>query len=179
LVDLAIVNGPISSPDLEAIPLFSDAICAIVPFDETRIGGQRVDLRLLDGVPLILTGVQKSGIRLELETAAARANVTLCPVVEVESVAVAKLLIRDGVGWTVHFAAAVQDEVDAHLLRAVPIIGLRLHRYVAWAVGRPRSRAVRALAELLRELVRESVGAGIWPNTELALPQRASRDTSA
>ena len=169
LVDLAIVNGPISSPDLEAIPLYSDAICAIVPFDETRIGGQRVDLRLLDGVPLILTGVQKSGIRLELETAAARANVTLCPVVEVESVAVAKLLIRDGVGWTVHFAAAVQDEVDAHLLRAVPIIGLRLHRYVAWAVGRPRSRAVRALAELLRELVRESVGAGIWPNTELAL----------
>jgi LysR family nitrogen assimilation transcriptional regulator len=179
LVDLAIVNGPISSPDLEAIPLYSDAICAIVPFDETRIGGQRVDLRLLDGVPLILTGVQKSGIRLELETAAARANVTLCPVVEVESVAVAKLLIRDGVGWTVHFAAAVQDEVDAHLLRAVPIIGLRLHRYVAWAVGRPRSRAVRALAELLRELVRESVGAGIWPNTELTLPQRASRDTSA
>jgi LysR family nitrogen assimilation transcriptional regulator len=179
LVDLAIVNGPISSPDLEAIPLFSDAICAIVPFDETRIGGQGVDLRLLDRVPLILTGVQKSGIRLELETAAARANVTLWPVVEVESVAVAKLLIRDGIGWTVHFAAAVQDEVDAHLLRAVPIIGLRLHRYVAWAVGRPRSRAVRALAELLRELVRESVGAGIWPNTELALPRRASRDASA
>ena len=108
-----------------------------------------------------------------------RTHPARCPVVEVETIAAAKLLVRDGVGWTVHFAAAVQDEADAHLLRAVPISGLRLHRYVAWAIGRPRSRAVRALAELLRELVRESVGAGIWPNTELTLPERASRDTSA
>ena len=53
--------------------------------------------------------------------------------VEVETIAAAKLLVRDGVGWTAHFAAAVQDEADAHLLRAVPISGLRLHRYVAWA----------------------------------------------
>ncbi len=166
-IDLAIVSGSPSTPDTEMLPLFSDAICVIVPFDEARIAGGATRSRALDNMPLILTGIPKSGIRLELETAAARANVTLRAVIEVDSIAVAQALVEDGFGWTVHFAAAIQNKIDARRLRAGPINGLRLHRSLAWAVGHPQSRAAKALSLVLRDLVQNIVRSGYWPNAEL------------
>ena len=177
-VDVAILNGAGPVSEVEATQVMSDALCLILPFGDPGITTADVELQRLHDVPLILTGIAKSGIRRQLELAAGSANVTIRCAVEVTSINVAKRLIGDGVGWTVHYAAAVKDEIADGMLRAVPIRGLRLERSVALALGRPRSNAVRVLSELLIGLMRDMVLTGEWPYAELAelhLPPSGNR----
>lgn len=70
-------------------PLLSEKICAIGPSGDPRLERSPMSIRQLADIPLILTGISKSGIRLELESAAARANIVLNQVIEVESLEVA------------------------------------------------------------------------------------------
>ena len=72
------------------------------------------------------------------------------------------------VGVTAHFAAAVQEDLAAGRLRAVPIDGLYLHRVLARATDRPASRATEGVMEVLREVVESHVREGRWPNATLA-----------
>lgn len=84
----------------------------------------------------------------------------------VDSVAVSKA----GVGWTVHFAAAVRNGIDAGILRATPIKGLNLQRSLGHSIGRPQSRAATTVANVILELIRDMVANGDWANASL-LPQ--------
>lgn len=168
-VDLAVLNGPMQMSNLVSVPLLREDMCLIgLPGDE-RLRGSRVKLRRLAGVPLVLTGVPKSGLRLELEAAAARSGVELNAVVEVESLEVAKRLVLQGIGLTVHFAAVVKPDIDAGRLAAVPIEALHLTRALARAADRPSSRATEALSAVLRGVVEEQVGSGQWLNATLLL----------
>jgi LysR family transcriptional regulator, nitrogen assimilation regulatory protein len=119
-------------------------------------------------MPLVLTGLQNTGIRLALERAAAEAGIELEAVIEVESVTVAEQLVRDGVGWTVHVPAAVQAEVTQGTLCAVPLEGVTLERYVAHSVMRPPSTATVQLMALLAETARLMILQGQWPMAQLA-----------
>jgi LysR family nitrogen assimilation transcriptional regulator len=166
-VDLAILNGPIPPLNVKLVPLMAESICAIGPGKDRRLLGGTINIQDLAGVPLIITGVSKSGVRLELESAAARTNTTLTEVVEVESLEVARRLVLEGLGWTVHFAAPIAQEIDARRLAAAPIRGLKLRRMIARAAERPPSRATDAVMALLRSVAVELVTAGAWPNCEL------------
>ncbi len=167
-VDLAILSNPIPPLNMKLLPLLSEKICAIGPFGDPRLQRGTLGIRQLDGIPLILTGVSKSGIRLELEAAAARANIVLDEVIEVESLEVARRLVIEGIGWTVHFAAPIQEELEKKSLAAVPITGLRLSRVIARAVERPPSRATEVLMALLHEVAVDMVKSGKWPHSTLA-----------
>lgn len=166
-VDLAVLNGPVQLSNLMSFPLLSEKICLIGRSDDQRLQTTRLTLRRLAGVPLVMTGLAKSGVRLELEAAAARSSVELNQVVEVETVEVAKRLVLEGVGLTVHFAAAVKADIDAGRLLAVPIESLQLRRILARASDRPPSRATEELIGILRTVVEEQVQAGQWPNAVL------------
>jgi LysR family nitrogen assimilation transcriptional regulator len=166
-IDLAIINGPISLPHIEAEPFFREAICVIAPAGERSIGEGPVPIEVLEGVPLILTGIAKSGVRRELEIAASRLKRALNVVVEVESIVVAKKLVLDGVGWTVHVATTVADEIAAGKLKAVVLEGCQLERALATCVGRPQSRTAHVLTETVRNLVHTMVLNGDWKNCEV------------
>ena len=166
-VDLAVLNGPVQLSNLMSFPLLSEEICLIGRPDDERLQTPRSALQCLAGVPLVMTGLAKSGVRLELEVAAARAGVVLNQVVEVETIEVAKRLVLEGIGLTVHFAAAVKGDIDAGRLLAVPIGGLQLRRILARASDRPPSRATEVLIGILRSVVEEKVQAGEWPNAVL------------
>jgi len=172
-VDLALLSGTIPPINVQAVPLLTEKICAIGPPGDARLQRGPIGIRELRGVPLILTGVSKSGIRLELETAARRANVALNQVIEVESLEVARRLVAGGVGWTVHFASPIQREIDGGILRATPIRGLQLQRAVARSLERPPSRATQVLMALLQEVAVTLVNSGQWPHSVLAPGARA------
>lgn len=166
-VDLAILNGPVPLNHLQSYPFVTEKLCLICLPGERRIKGPTVSLEQLAGLPLIMTGVAKSGIRLELEASAAHAGLHLNPVVEVETIEVAKRLVRDKVGVTVHFAAAVLDDIEAGRLAAYPIAGLHLRRILAHPSDRPPSRATQELVGMLGEVAAQLLRAGRWPNTVL------------
>ncbi|MDN4587513.1 LysR family transcriptional regulator [Xenophilus aerolatus] len=167
-VDIALLIEPFERSNLQAVPLLKEQICLIGPPGDHRLRAAGVDIRDLAGVPLVMTGLVKSGVRLELEAAAASARIALNHVVEVETAEVARRLVLEGVGLTAHFAAAIKDDVDAGRLRAVPIQGLYLHRVLARAADRPVSRATEGVMGVLRTVVERHVRDGHWPNAQLA-----------
>lgn len=167
-VDVALLIEPIERTNLSIVPLLKEQICLIGKPDDRRIQKGRIRVRDLAGVPLVMTGLVKSGVRLELEAAAARAKVELNRIVEVETAEVARRLVLDGVGLTAHFAAAINEDIEAGRLRAVPIEGLFLHRVVARASDRPASRATEAVMGAMRMVVERHVREGKWPNAQLS-----------
>lgn len=166
-VDIALLVDPFDRSNLVSVPLLDEQICLIGLPGDARLRKARLKIRDLAGVPLVMTGLVKSGVRLKLEDAAARAKVELLPVVEVETAEVARRLVLHGVGLTVHFAAAVKEDLDAGRLRAVPIEGLSLHRAIARAADRPVSRATDAVLGLLRTVIETQVREGRWLNARL------------
>jgi LysR family transcriptional regulator, nitrogen assimilation regulatory protein len=168
-VDVAVLSGPIvASPLIHTDHLLTEKICVIGRAGDPRLMQPSLPVQMLHGMPLVLTGLQNTGIRLALERAAAEAGVELEAVIEVESVTVAEQLVRDGVGWTVHVPAAVQAEVTQGTLCAVPLEGVTLERYVAHSVMRPPSTATVQLMALLAETARLMIVQGRWPMAQLA-----------
>lgn len=167
-VDIALLVEPLERSNLTSVPLLKEQICLIGLPDDRRIRKAQLKVRDLAGLPLVMTGRVKSGVRLELEVAAARAKVELHHVVEVETAEVARRLVLDGVGLTAHFAAAVQEDIAAGRLRAVPIEGLYLHRVVARASDRPVSRATEGVMRVMRTVIERHVREGKWPNAQLS-----------
>ncbi|MGE0801547.1 MAG: LysR family transcriptional regulator [Lautropia sp.] len=167
-VDLAILNEPVPGGDVALNPLLSESICLIGRPGELP-AAKRIRMRQLAGIPLVLTGIPGSGVRLELEAAAASAGVRLNAVAEVETVNIAKQLVADGIGMTVHFAAAVQRELAAGKLEAIPLENLHLKRVLARSSIRPLSRATEVLTVVIHDVLRELINDGQWPNAKLQM----------
>ncbi len=167
-VDVALLVEPVERTNLSTVALMKEQICLIGRADDPRLKKTRARVRDLAGLPFVMTGRIKSGVRLEVEAAAAQAKIELNPVVEVETAEVARRLVLEGIGLTAHFAAAVADDIAAGRLRAIPIDGLFLHRVLARATDRPVSTATEGVMAVLRTLVVERVRDGQWPNAFLA-----------
>src|SRR5690606_24823193 len=120
-VDLALLSGSQPRLNIRLSPLLDEKICAIGLAGDARLHVPSLDVKSLSEVPLILTGVARSGVLLELESAAKAAGVELHEVIEVASHDVARRLVEAGLGWTVHFAAPVRDRIQSGVLAAVPI----------------------------------------------------------
>ena len=177
-VDVAVLSGPIvSRPLIHTEPLLTEQLCAIGPADDVRLCASSLTVRQLDRVPLILTGLQNSGIRLALERATAKEDIYLDGVMEVESATVAAQLVKDGVGWTIHFASAVSRDIEAGVLRAVPLKGIKLERYLAHTTTRPPSAATVSLISLICETTQTLIATKQWPMAEMGVNDvQADRD---
>jgi LysR family transcriptional regulator, nitrogen assimilation regulatory protein len=169
-VDLAILNGPhLETPNLVTTALMEEQICLIGLATNPRLPKQSIDVRALSKIPLVLAGVAKAGVREVVETAAARAGVKFEPKIEVQSLEVAKRIISQGKLCTAHFAAPIKADIDSGLLRAVPIKGMFLPRFIARASDRPPSRATIVLAEVVQAVSRELVASARWPHARLTI----------
>jgi LysR family nitrogen assimilation transcriptional regulator len=169
-VDLAILSGShLDKPNLVTAALMEEQICLIGLTKNPHLPKQSTDVRLLSRIPLVLAGVTKAGVREVVETVAARAGVRLEPKVEVQSLEVAKRIISQGTLCTVHFAAPIKADIDSGKLRAVPIKGMFLSRFIARASDRPPSRATMVLGQIVQEVSRELIAGARWPHAKLTI----------
>lgn len=168
-LDVALLSGPVRSPGICTIPLVAETLCAIGAPDDNSLGDGPVRLEQLQDIALILAGVPKSGVRLALEAAAAHHGLELQVAMEVESIEVARRLVARGFGWTVHFAAAIRDELSAGRLQARPVPELELQRLIGYAAARPPSRATLAVIETLKTIAAGLSLGGTWPYSRLLM----------
>ena len=167
-IDFAVLSGPIvATPLIHVEPLLTENICAVAPAGDSRLPNGQITVEDLQGIPLIVTGVRTSGVRLALDRATALAGIKLNEVIEVETATVATQLVSEGVGWTIHYAAAVAREVESGTLRVAPIKGLMLSRFLAHAVLRPLSKATVSMVALLQETAASLVHEGRWPMAQM------------
>lgn len=155
-LDLAVVNLPAVDPDVATEGLFDEDHVLLMGDDHPLATLTDIDLRELDGLPLLLEP-PGTGFRDDLDADAARAGVTLIPQAEVDGMRLLASLASSGFGAAILPASAVVEWTDG-AWRTVALHGTT-PRSVGLATPR-RGRlaaAGRATVDVLREVIRREV----------------------
>jgi LysR family hydrogen peroxide-inducible transcriptional activator len=161
-IDAAVVNVPQSSPDLVEQPLFDEDLVLLVPPDHELAGRERVTMKDLDGLSLLLPA-PGTNFRKEIEQACSEAGVTLTPLAELDGVRLIASLTLRGYGPAILPATGASEGRGFHQLSVAGLprrtVGLVLRRR-----GRPSAPA-RAMLEVLEEIVAANLdpGRGLHP----------------
>ncbi len=160
-------DAPRANRNLVTEHLWDENLCLVGPGDSAGGAGGGVGpdfpfLRLGD-VPLMLPG-RPHGLRLLVDTAAARHGLVLKVDLEVDSLTTTKELVQDGTGYTVLPLAAVHKEVETGRMSARRLSGPPLKRTVVLATSAQSSRsmAVEALVTAIQSVVTEFATRGKW-----------------
>lgn len=173
-VDLAILPDAGSLPDIEITPVLTESLGLVAPVHSSLADSTRpLPLRELAGDSLILPGPQH-WIRRRLEFAAQQSGVRLSPVLQVDSAALTKVMVRGGLGCTILPRSCVQDEVERGALAFRPIGQPPLSCTRAIAFHRAASNTlVPAFAAMAREAIAALAERGAWPDAEFIHPRSA------
>ena len=167
-LDLALLHNPPHLESLEITPVLSERMLVVgPPAQRTKRAGHPKSYRIRDigDLPLILPNMAHTNRRL-VETAALEHGVRLRIKIEADSVAFAKAMVEDGLGYTILTYAAVQDELARKTLTAYPILQPTLSTRVCIVTLREKQMpkltqdSGAMLHEVCRSLVRQKVWAG-------------------
>lgn len=126
-------------------------------------------LRELSDAPLILAS-ERHWIRRRLANAAFRYGVLLNPIMEIESLATLKSMLRNGLGCTVLPRVAVQDEIlrGSVIFRELEQPGLLCTHAVATPAG--ADTPIQGVATSVRRVMSRLVEKGAWSGAEMLAP---------
>jgi len=160
-------DAPRANRNLVTEHLWDENLCLVGPGDGVGGGsggvGPDFPFLRLGELPLMLPG-RPHGLRLLVDTAAARHDLVLKVDLEVDSLTTTKELVQDGTGYTVLPLAAVHKEVELGRMSARRLSGPPLKRTVVLATVAQRapSMAVEALVTTIRSVVKELASHGKW-----------------
>lgn len=131
-----------------------------------------VPLKRLSELPLVLPGHSERH-RNAIDAGAARHGVTLNVPYEVESFALTLSLVEEGLGYTIVPRSAIAQQLEIGLFRIAPFEKRALRRQLVLALptGRPDTRAVLAINDIIAEEAAELITQGRWD----AFPDEAVR----
>jgi DNA-binding transcriptional LysR family regulator len=153
LLDLAVVNLPLSDPEIRTDHLFDEDRLLVVPAGHPLYGRDRLTLADLDGEPLLLEP-KGTGFRDHLDEQCRQAGIELEPQAEVDGMRLLASLAFQGFGAALLPASAAPSWVGGEWKR-VPIDGLE-GRSVGLATRRKGmlSAPARALRDVVLDVVR-------------------------
>jgi LysR family hydrogen peroxide-inducible transcriptional activator len=169
VLDAAVINMPVTEPELAVEPLFDERFVLVTPDGHPLGGRRRLDVGDLAGVALLLPP-RGTAFRAELDAAAARAGVALEALAELDGVRLIASLVLQGYGPAILPASTISSWRPGGW-HAVPLTGIPPRRV---AVARRRralpSAPTRALLEVLREVVTANAAGqpGITPAVDSA-----------
>jgi LysR family nitrogen assimilation transcriptional regulator len=171
-LDIAMLHNPPHLETLDISPLLTERMWVIGP--PARHGKSRkprASFRIgdLGELPLILPNMAHANRRL-VENAAVEHGVRLRIKIEADSVAFAKALVANGLGYTILTYAAVQDEVQRKTLTIYPIMRPTLSTKVTIVTLRDKQlpKATQDASVLLHEVCRALVRSGRWAGAQLS-----------
>ncbi len=175
-VDLAILQDPPALPELDIFPLLSEELGLIAPPPSRLVQDPHpLSIRELPGDSLILPA-EPHWIRRRLDQAAQQSGARLNPVLQANSVALTKIMVRSGLGYTILPHAAVQDEITrgALVFRPMGQPALRFTRAIAFHRAASNS-AVATFAGIVREVMTTLAERGAWPGAQIIKPNPQTR----
>lgn len=152
-LDLAVVNLPVTHPDVDVEPLFDEDHLLVVPNGHPLAGRPSISLTDLDGHELLLEP-PGTGFRDDLDADAARAGVRLLPQAEIDGMRLLASLAFQGFGACVLPASAVPADLRTGPWERVPLHGCT-PRSVGLAIPRRGrlSAPARATLDVLLDVV--------------------------
>ena len=156
-LDLAVVNLPVVDPAVTTDVLLAEEHIVIAPIDHPLATAERLVLADLVGHELVLEP-RGTAYRDELETAAARAGVTLTTKAEADGMQLVASLSFEGFGPAVVPATAAPDWIDGAWVR-IPLDGVAPRVVgIARRRGDRPSAPARTLIDELRLVVNAMAG---------------------
>jgi LysR family nitrogen assimilation transcriptional regulator len=167
-VDLAILQDPPTLLQLHIIPLLTEDLGLVAPAHASLAQGSRpLPMRDLAGDALILPD-HRHWIRRRLDHAAQQCGLRLSPMLQVNSIALTKVLVRGGLGHTILPRAAAREEIERGALAFRPIGQPPLSSTCVLAFHRAASNSpVTAFADMVRDAVIALAESGAWPGAQV------------
>jgi LysR family transcriptional regulator, nitrogen assimilation regulatory protein len=167
-LDLALLHNPPHLESLNISPILSERMLVVGP-PPARIKGRKhpktYRIRDFGDLPLILPNMAHTNRRL-VEQAALEHGLRLRIKIEADSVAFAKAMVENGLGYTILTYAAVQDELARKTLTVYPIVQPTLSTRVCIVTLREKQPpkltldSSAMLHDVCRALVRQKIWAG-------------------
>jgi LysR family nitrogen assimilation transcriptional regulator len=155
---------------LNISPVLTERMLVVGPAErgKSRKGPKTYRIRDIGELPLILPNMAHTNRRL-VEHAALEHGVRLRIRIEADSVAFAKAMVENGLGYTILTYAAVQDELARGTLTAYPIMRPTLSTRVSIVTLRDKQapRLTQEASAMLREVCRALVRQKIWAGAVL------------
>ena len=150
-VDVALVEGPVSHPQVEVKPWRDDELVVIAAPDHALFAQSRVDVGEL-AAQTFLVREPGSGTRVVSERALALHGVRLTKTMRVGGTEAIKQAVAAGLGLGIVSRAAARDQLSLGKLAILPVEGLVIRRMLTQIRLRGRSSTASARAfELLLE----------------------------
>jgi LysR family nitrogen assimilation transcriptional regulator len=162
-IDLAILYDPRTARSLRSRPLLLENLFLIGPPEAGFSTVRALPFKELEGKRLLLPSV-RHGLRTIVERCATEAGIALDVVVEADSYATLKDLVRAGHGWTILPLAPIHGDIKARRLTGAPLIDpVPVRRLVlSYPADRPVSRLARFAGEVITGIVSDHVEKAIW-----------------
>jgi DNA-binding transcriptional LysR family regulator len=162
-IDLAILYDPRTARSLRSRPLLLENLFLIGPPEAGFSTVRAMPFKELEGKRLLLPSM-RHGLRTIVERCATEAGIALDVVVEADSYATLKDLVRAGHGWTILPLAPIHGDVKARRLTGAPLIDpVPVRRLVlSYPADRPVSRLARFAGEVITGIVSDHVEKAIW-----------------
>jgi LysR family transcriptional regulator, nitrogen assimilation regulatory protein len=163
-VDLGVLYYAAQRNSLVNEVLAEEDLFLVGPGRDPRWSAVKATVADLAQFPLILPS-DPHGLRSIVEAAAAKRQIALRIVMEVDSVIAARELAQSGEGYAILPFGCIDREVKQRLLRATRVSNPRLAQPLVLAsfAERPLSLAARELARLIRHHVLHLARSGAWP----------------
>jgi LysR family nitrogen assimilation transcriptional regulator len=171
-LDIALLHNPPHLEILNISPLLCERMWVIGPPARNGKGRRpRTSYRIRDlaELPLILPNMAHANRRL-VENAAIEHGIRLRIKIEADSVAFAKAMVENGLGYTILTYAAVQDELAREQVAIYPIVRPTLSTKVTIVTLRDKQlpKATQDASALLHEVCRALVRSKQWAGAQLA-----------
>jgi len=162
-IDVAILYDPRTARSLRSRPILLENLFLIGPPDAGFSTVRAVPFKELRGKRLLLPS-PRHGLRTIVERCAIEAGIPLDVVVEADSYATLKDLVRHGHGWTILPLAPIHDDIARGVLTGAPLIDpVPVRRLVlSYAADRPVSRLARFAGDAIVNIVDSYVEQGRW-----------------
>lgn len=160
-LEMGLLYDVANSRELVGQTLLTEPLCLIGP---SGSAGEAIGFDEVVRLPLILP-MRGNRLRDRLDRAAHAANAALNVVVEIDSVASIKKLVRAGLGWSVLTAAEVSDELGLGFLQRRAIVEPSIEQtlFLCTIRGAKPSRSAILIRGLLPQVVSELVSRSHWP----------------
>ena len=158
-VELGIVTLPITTTNMEVIPVFKDEMQVVVPANHPMARKRSVTVEELANYPLILPKTGNTRVVIDRLLRDYRQHVQIS--MELASVETIKKFVGAGLGISFISRTYAQPEVAANLLKLIPLEGEKLFRELGLVYRRDRylSLPAKVFIEAVRESTRPA-GAG-------------------
>ncbi len=162
-LDLSVLYDPAPSPHLRLEGMLIEEVTLAGASWAMPRNVPHIRLEELDRYPLVMPGGTHSLRRL-IESVATRNGLKLDIALEVDSLVITKQMVESGFYFSPLASAAIQREVEAGIIRSLPIVEPRIRRSVALASSavRGQTRACLEVAKLVLRIARGLRQNGGW-----------------